>query len=90
MCEVYVIFSKDFENCCDFSDQSKIELFNHESYGTSVSNRNGFYVGKKYLNVTVKMWKRDIKYGTLFIKELYEDKFPHWWLDSVLKEFENK
>jgi hypothetical protein len=32
------------------------------------------------------MWKEDIESGLLFKKELYEDeKFPHWWLDSIFK-----
>lgn len=85
MCEVYRIFSKDYESFCDFSDQSIIELYNNESYGTTVSNNNGFYVGKKWLNVTVKMWKEDIECGMLWKWELYKDgKFPEWWLDNVL------
>lgn len=85
MCEVYRIFSKDYENFCDFSDSSIIELFNNESYGSPVSDKNGFYVGKKWLNVTIKMWKEDIECGMLYKWELYEDgKFPEWWLDSVL------
>ena len=86
MSEIYRIFSKDFESFCDFSDDSLIELYNSESYGTPVSLTNGFYVGKKMLNITVKMWTEDLKSGILFKKELYEDgTFPHWWLDSVLK-----
>ncbi len=87
MSEIYRIFSRDYEHFCDFSDDSLIELFNSESYGTRVSPTNGFFVGKKMLNVTVKMWTEDLKSGILFKKELYEDgTFPHWWLDSVLKK----
>jgi hypothetical protein len=86
MSEVYRIFSKDWENLVDFSDEMLIELYNSESYGTRVSQSNGFLLGKKWLNVTVKMWLEDIALGTLFKKELYEDpKFPHWWLDGVFK-----
>jgi len=63
-----------------------IELFNNESYGTPLSSKNGFALGKKWLNVHVKMWREDIQTGILFKKELYEDpKFPHWWLDSIFK-----
>ena len=54
MSEIYRIFPKDFESFCDFSDDSLIELYNSESYGTPVSPTNGFYVGKKMLNITVK------------------------------------
>lgn len=86
MSEVYKIFAEDYKAFCDFSDESLIELFNSESYGTDVKPNNGFYVGKKWLNVTVKMWKEDIESGLLFKYELYSDlKYPHWWLDSVLK-----
>lgn len=86
MSELYKVFAKDWEHLCDFSDEMLIELYNSESYGTTVSPKNGFALGKKWLSVNVKMWKEDIKIGTLFKKELYEDpKFPHWWLDSVFK-----
>lgn len=86
MSQVYRIFSKDWEQILDYSDGKLIELYNAESYGTPVSKDNGFSVGKTYLNVHVKMWKEDISLGLLYKRELYEDgKFPHWWLDSVLK-----
>lgn len=85
MAEVYRIFAKDYEDFCDYSDESLIELYNSESYGTAVSPTNGFYVGKKILNITVKMWREDIESGHLFKCELYHDgKFPEWWLDRVL------
>jgi hypothetical protein len=62
-----------------------IELYYSESYGDDVSDRNGFYVGKRYLNLQVNMWKEDIEKGFLRKFELYEDgKYPHWWLDRVL------
>ncbi len=85
MCEVYRIFSKHWEHVLDFSDESLVELFNHESYGTSVKPHNGFLVGKQHLNVNVAMWKEDIEKGTLFVKELYDGSFPEWWLDSVFR-----
>jgi len=56
--------------------------------GDSVSDNNGFYIGKKWLNVFVDMWKEDLKKGFLFKFELYEDPdLPDWWLDKVLKKF---
>lgn len=86
MSEVYKHFAKDYKDFCDFSDESLIELFNSESYGTEVKSNNGFYVGKKWLNVTVKMWKEDIEAGLLYKHELYADpNLPDWWLDNVLK-----
>lgn len=87
MCEVYEIFSNDWRDCLDFSDEMKVELFNTESYGGRCSQKNGYYHGKKWLNVTVSMWKEDIAAGMLRVYELYEDdKFPTWWLDSVFKQ----
>jgi hypothetical protein len=41
-------------------------------------------LGKKWMNVTVAMWKEDIEQFNLRKYELYEDaRFPHWWLDKV-------
>lgn len=84
MSEVYRIFTKDWEHLLDFSEKSLLEMYHSETHGDTVSPNNGFYVGKKYLNVTVKMWKEDIQKGCLFIQELYIDpKYPHWWLDNI-------
>jgi hypothetical protein len=84
MCDVYKIFSKDWENL-DYSDKAKSELYKAETYGTCKCNpKNGFYVGKKWLNVFVAMWYEDIEKGLLFKWELYEgDHFPKWWLDKI-------
>ena len=87
MCEIYFIFSKNFHSSHDYSDESKIEMFNHESYGMPISKLNGFYVGKCWMNVTMKMWFEDLKKGMLFEKELYDDgTFPHWWLDKIFNK----
>lgn len=86
MCQIYRIFSKDWEHVLDFSDEAAVELFNHESLGHPVSPNNGFWHGKKWLNVQVTMWKEDIKLGLFRSSELYDDpKYPHWWLDSIFK-----
>lgn len=87
MAGLYRIFAKDWEHVLDFGDEMLIELFNVESFGGRTSPKNGYAVGKQWLNVHVKMWKEDIDNGTLFKIELYEDeKFPHWWLDSIFKK----
>lgn len=87
MAELYRHFGRDWKDCLDFSDESLIELYNQESYGGRVDPKNGFYHGKKWLNVTVKMWLEDIEKGYLFKQELYEDEnYPHWWLDSIFKK----
>lgn len=85
MSELYRRFSKDWQHILDYSDQSLLELFLSESYGTEIHNElNGFYVGKKWLNVTTSMWLQDIEQGLLFKQELYQDpNLPHWFLDKI-------
>lgn len=87
MSEIYKVFSRDWQHCCDYSDESLLEMFHSETHGDPVSPTNGFYIGKKWLNVSVKMWKEDMEKGLLFPGELYNDpQYPHWWLNSVLGE----
>ena len=70
----------------DFSEEAAREMYAHESTGGPVDRtRNGYWVGKRWLNVTVAMWLEDIRSGLLFKFELYEDPgLPNWWLDGVL------
>jgi hypothetical protein len=72
---------------CDYSDDKMLELFLSESYpDVECSKDNGYYIGKRWMTVTLSMWKEDIANGLLFKSELYSDNyFPHWWLDKVLK-----
>ena len=52
-----------------------------------INRYNGYSLGKKYLSLTVNMWKEDIKLDNLSVQELYKDPtFPHWWLDKVFKK----
>lgn len=45
---------------------------------------NGYNLGKKWAEITVNMWKEDIKRGLLFEYELYIDvRYPEWWLDEI-------
>lgn len=86
MCEIYKIFSPDNCPSLTHTEEDMLELFNQESLGGTVSETNGYYWGKVWMSITVKMWKEDIQNKLLFLFELYEDpKFPHWWLDSVFK-----
>lgn len=64
-----------------------VEMYNGESHGDPISPDNGFAVGKKWMNVSITMWKEDIAQHLLLEKELYDDpKFPHWWLDTVFNK----
>lgn len=87
MSNVYKHFSKDWQHILDYSDESLLELYISESYGdVQCSTDNGYYIGKKYLNLTIAMWKEDIIKGTLRKYELYDDpNLPNWWLDKVFK-----
>lgn len=86
MSELYRYFAKHWTGL-DFSDEALLEMFNSESYGTYVSPKNGFLVGKGWLNVTVACWKEDIELGCLFVRELYEDgNYPTWWLDGIFRD----
>lgn len=63
-----------------------VELFNNESFGEPISEKNGYYLGKKWMDVQIKMWKEDLQIGIISRYELYQDeKFPHWWLDKILR-----
>ena len=88
MSEIYKIFSRDWDHIMDYSEESLVEMFNYETYGTEIKDkkRNGYYVGKQWLNVHIEMWKEDMQKGYLLVEELYIDPlFPHWWLDRVFK-----
>ena len=86
MCEVFRIFSRDWEHLYDFTDADMLEMYNGDTFGSPISDSNGFLLGKKWLSVQVAMWKEDIELGYLFKNELYESgKYPHWWLDSIFK-----
>lgn len=85
MADLYKIFAEGFGTDLDFSDEAKLSLYNYESFGGTLTPKNGFAVGKQYLNVQVTMWREDLRSGILARFELYNDeRFPHWWLDGVL------
>ncbi len=78
-------FANDWKHLVDFSDESLIEMYLHETHGSDISKTNGYLLGKKWMGVNVSMWKEDIAKGYFFKCELYNDsKYPHWWLDKVL------
>lgn len=86
MAALYRHFGGQMGERLEFDDNALLSLYNHESYGTALSERNGYAVGKRYLNLQVTAWKEMLREGTLAKFELYEDpSYPHWWLDSVLE-----
>jgi hypothetical protein len=86
--EIYRYFARHWEHILDFSDERMYDMYCYESSGVSIPdyNKNGYYHGKKWMDVTIAMWKEDLNDGILFLHELYEDEnFPNWWLDKILK-----
>lgn len=84
MCGVYRIFSEGTAKL-DFSKKAMLEAYYSESFGDPCSQNNGYLVGKKWMNVTLEMWYEDLRNRLLYKFELYDDVYPHWWLDKVLK-----
>ena len=87
MAEIYRQFGQEWQGL-DWSDQALIDMYNAESYGvlTVDERKNGYFVGKQWLGVTVSMWNEDISKGYLTRSELYRDpRLPEWLLDRVLK-----
>lgn len=83
MSKLYEHFGSDFRDYLDFSEDALYEIYAHESEGKKVSHTNGYYAGKRWLNVTVAMWKEDL-WVTLFPWELGTDpNYPRWFLESV-------
>jgi len=65
-----------------------MEMFLYESFGEgNPTNSNGYFLGKKWMDVNIEMWREDIEQGFLFKQELYDSpNIPNWWLDKVLKD----
>lgn len=83
MASIYRRFSEKDWPQADFSSEAAERMFAHETYGKPIDTMNGFAIGKKWMDVTLKMWKEDIRAGLLCKYELYGN-YPTWWLDKEL------
>lgn len=102
--EIYKRFTQGYnQKSLDFSNKAFKEMYLYESEGVGELNIhdmhseylktgqkiNGFLVGKRNLDITVKMWLHTVKnpgwYYTL--KSLYNDWFPKWFLTKVFANF---
>lgn len=84
MAEIYKRFIPDSLEV-DLSEQAALDMFLHEN-GQPLPQRkilNGFAIGKKWMSVTIDLWKQDIKDKLLFVFELLEDDYPEWFLKSI-------
>jgi hypothetical protein len=64
-----------------------MEMFLYESFGEgSPTNSNGYFLGKKWMDVNIEMWREDMNKGLFFRFELYDDPdIPDWWLNKIFK-----
>ena len=69
----------------NFNDEAAAAMFAWESKGVPMTNEgvNGFALGKKWMDVTVAMWKEDIPKELLHVNELLADGYPEWFLKRV-------
>ena len=84
--EVYRYFAKGFD--CDFTDDDLMEMYIFESRGEGrLREKNGFRIGKSWMDVNITMWFEDIRKGLLHPDELYDDpEIPNWFLNKILGE----
>ena len=83
---MYLRFARSFSSKLDDSEAAARAMFEHESTGAPAPpESNAFLAGKKWMDVTVKMWREDIPRGLLSRSELTADGYPDWFLDRVLK-----
>lgn len=82
MAEMYRVFAEGWSETCDFSDSMAQEMYEFETFGRGcISQDNGFAIGKKWMDVTIEMWKYGIDDGLLSVDELRRDgRFPDWFL----------
>lgn len=88
--KIYKRFASDYDDTC-FCDSCALEMKNHESLGLELNNghENGYELGKKWMDVTIEMWRYGIRNFLLFPKpELIEspsnpDGFPEWFLRKI-------
>jgi len=84
MSRVYARFARDWPYA-DFSDAAAQAMFDHEN-GVPLSQSgfvNGYALGKKWMSVTLAMWREDISKGLLSVNELLGDEYPEWFLKQT-------
>lgn len=85
MAEIYEKFVKDCQNI-DLSEEAAYQMYRYETFGGIIPNNsiiNGYELGKKWMDITISMWKEDLLCKNLFVFELQEDGYPDWFLERV-------
>ena len=87
MANMYKRFAKEIDGL-DFSEDAKKQMYEFETFGVGKlksglfkASKNGYYVGKKYMDVTIASWKEDL--GTILTKHELMQDYPEWFLRSV-------
>ena len=84
MSNIYKQFSES-DKSLDFSRDSLEQMYLFESKGIKFDNPvNGYFQGKKWMDVSIEMWNSGIKQGIITKWELSQE-FPVWFLDKVIK-----
>lgn len=84
---IYEYLARQVCPSLDFSEWAAMQAFLHESCGTKVEdpNRNGFVVGKMWVNVQEDAWREGIREGLFSRQELLEDQdIPTGWAETAL------
>ena len=67
----------------DWSLQSLIECYNHETHGQPIKKSNGYAFGKWCKDLSVVQWIEDIRKGDACKAEFYTPK-DKWWTEKAL------
>lgn len=85
MALIYRRFARDYHSI-DLSNDAEMDMYQYETFGIPLPKRdkpNGFELGKKWMDVTIAMWKEDIRDQQLFVFELLDDGYPDWFLKRI-------
>ena len=63
----------------DYSENALIECYNYESSGGEIGEKNGFYAGKKAMDITVSDAIKEIKEGNFCKAEFYTPLRGWYW-----------
>lgn len=88
---MYKHFGREFL-ALNWSEKALRDMFEHETYGLPSATEmraNGYFEGKRVLDITVAMWNQDLtahdrgEPRVLFSWELYAE-YPRWFIEKVI------
>lgn len=92
--KIYLEFA---DSGTDRSEEAQYQMYLWESFGEGQLKEslfidrtpNAYANGKKWMDVTIKMYEESLTEGSLKIHELYQcyDSSYHWWLDKISKKW---